>query len=133
MSAKLYQGSCACGKVRFEVNLEPEQGTFKCNCTICTKARFWGSAVPAERFQLVAGANDLTAYRGKNEQVTHHFCKHCGVKMFGRVAIQQAPMVSISMATLDDVDPRALCEAPLQYMDGRNDRWDRAPDFVGHL
>jgi len=131
MGAKLCRGSCACGKVRFEVNLELEHGTFKCNCTICAKARFWGAAVKAEAFKVVAGAIDLTTYSGMN--VTHHFCKHCGIKMFGRVVIQQVPMVSISIATLGDIDPREICQAPLQYMDGRNDRWDREPEFKGHL
>ncbi|HEX7926870.1 MAG TPA: GFA family protein [bacterium] len=131
MGAELYRGSCACGKVRFEVSLELEQGTFKCNCTMCTKARFWGMAVQAETFKVVAGADDLTTYTGKN--VSHHFCKHCGIKLFGKVFVQQPPMVSISIATLDGVDPMELCKAPLQYMDGLHDRWDREPAFTGHL
>ena len=131
MGAERHRGSCACGSVRFEVQLELQQGSFKCNCTMCTKARFWGTAVKAESFTVVAGADDLTIYQGKN--VSHHFCRHCGIKMFGKVDIQGVPMVSISVATLDDVDPATLHQAPLQYMDGRHDRWDREPEFTGHL
>lgn len=39
MSAKHCSGSCHCGAVRFEVDLDPSQGTIRCNCSICTKAR----------------------------------------------------------------------------------------------
>ncbi|MFI5304924.1 MAG: GFA family protein [Nitrospiria bacterium] len=131
MAEKIYHGSCECGKVLFEVKLDLDQGTFKCNCSICTKARFWGAAIKNEAFNLVSGEDDLTIYFGTN--VKHFFCKHCGIKMFGRVSMPQGPMVSISLATLDDLDTRELSRAPVQYMDGRHDQWDRVPEFKDHL
>jgi hypothetical protein len=45
---KIYQGSCHGGAVRFECELDLAEGTSKCNCSICTKARFWKAPeVPA--------------------------------------------------------------------------------------
>jgi hypothetical protein len=44
-----------------------------------------------------------------------------------------AEYVSLNVATLDDLDPTELVEAPTQYCDGRNDNWWNAPTEVRHL
>ena len=55
MSMKTYSGSCHCGAVRFQAELDFAQGTVKCNCTSCVKARSWLILAPAARFRLVRG------------------------------------------------------------------------------
>jgi hypothetical protein len=128
---KTYRGSCECEKVRIEATFELKDGTFKCNCRMCTKGRFWGASVADGNLKVVAGKELLSKY-WKNP--VHHFCKECGIKVFGRGVDQDgSPAFAVSLAALDDLDPRDWASAPVKIYDGRHDRFDRAPDFTDHL
>jgi hypothetical protein len=37
-------------------------------------------------------------------------------------------MYAIAVATLDDVDAEELAAAPLKFVDGRHDKFDKAPE-----
>ena len=60
---KTYHGSCHCGAVRFACELDLAAGTSKCNCSICTKARFWKAIVQAADFWRERGEDALADYR----------------------------------------------------------------------
>ena len=45
MSLRTYHGSCHCGAVRFEADLDLAQPTYRCNCSICKRNRFWAAVV----------------------------------------------------------------------------------------
>ena len=47
-----YGGGCHCGAVRLECELNPSVGTSKCNCSFCTRTRFWKAIVGAGAFRL---------------------------------------------------------------------------------
>ena len=128
MHIQAYHGSCDCGKVRFEAAFDLDAGTFKCNCKICWKVRFWGVVVQPGTFKLLSGQEDLTLYGTSR---IHHFCRHCGVKLFGRGA--DGVRIVVSVAALDDIDPQQLARAPIRYVDGLHDNFKAAPNFIGHL
>ncbi len=77
-----HHGGCHCSRVRFEVDAPAAIGALECNCSICTMTGFLHLIVPASRFRLLSGHEDLHEYRFNTGAARHLFCKHCGVKSF---------------------------------------------------
>lgn len=131
---KTYAGSCHCGTVRFETDLDLGAGTRKCNCSFCTKTRFWKAFAPADAFRLLAGAEALATYQFGDAIIQHHFCSRCGVRLFGRGHLDEpgGGFYAINLACLDNAGAE-LIEAPVRYEDGWNDNWWSSPAETRHL
>jgi hypothetical protein len=128
-----YSGGCHCGAVRYEVDVDLSQGTVKCNCSICRKARMWLAAVPPADFRLRSGAEALSEYQFGAERIHHLFCKHCGIKSFGRVEPPDGnEFIAIAVSCLDVPDSE-LASLPVMYVNGRDDDFGSTPGVTGHL
>lgn len=132
---KTYKGSCHCGAVRYEADIDLAQGTNKCNCSICTKTRNWNVIIKPDAFRQVSGDEALSDYRFGSKQGAHLFCKHCGIRTFERGHVKEigGDYVSIKVASLDDVDPRELAAAPVRFANGRENKWWEPPTETRHL
>jgi len=131
---KTYQGSCHCGAVRYEADIDLAQGTFKCNCTICTKTRAWLAPVQAADFRLLAGESALREYQFGKHRLHHQFCGTCGVRPFSRGKDAQGrDTYAVRVNSLDNVLPEELINAPVRYFDMRHDNPKTSPAETRHL
>jgi len=77
-----HSGGCHCGRIRFEVDAPARIDALECNCSICHMTGFLHLIVPAARFRLLQGAEDLSEYTFNTGVAKHRFCRVCGVKGF---------------------------------------------------
>lgn len=131
---KTYQGACHCGAVRFEADLDLTCSTYRCNCSICRRTRFWAAVATEGGFRLLAGQGELTQYLFNSRKNEHWFCRHCGVRAFGiGTETPIGKMVGVNLGCLTDVSDEELSRLPVICVDGLHDRWQQQPAFFSHL
>jgi hypothetical protein len=131
---KTYPGSCHCGAVRFEADLDLEQPTYRCNCSICRRTRFWPAVARRDGLRVLAGEAELTRYVFNTCKNEHFFCRHCGVRPFGiGNDTPMGVMVGVNLGCLDGVDDEALARLAVVRVDGLHDRGPQPPPFGPHL
>jgi hypothetical protein len=114
---EIYEGSCHCGKVRFEVTADPGEA-IACNCSHCAKHGLWLTFVKADQFKLLSRESELTEYLFNKRVIQHLFCPTCGVEAFARGTAKDGKQTyAINIRCLDGVDISTLSPKPF---DGRS-------------
>src|SRR4051794_24449339 len=115
--AKTYAGSCHCGKVGYEVDIDLSQ-VIACNCSICRRTGSLMAFVAESAFRLTSGADAQTDYQFNKKNVHHLFCSTCGVRSFAHgTGPGGAKMYMINVRCLEGVEPQALT---IKEVDGRS-------------
>lgn len=130
------RGSCLCGRVRFEADVDLTEGSLKCNCTRCFKRRWWTLSVKPDFFRSLGDETALISPEEANNPGRNRFCRHCGVTPYVRIDAadwNDGAYVSVNVAALDDLDPSALAAIPVRFLDGLHDNWWSVPAEVRHL
>ncbi len=78
-----YLGSCHCGAIRFEIDVEITD-IYTCDCSLCAKKNALMTTVPEDRFKLLQGEDKLTLYQWNARIARHYFCSVCGIYPFHR-------------------------------------------------
>ena len=135
MATSTHTGSCHCGAVRYQAELDFESGSGKCNCSICSKVRLWGVIVKPEQFKLLSGEDALSDYQFGTRSMHWLFCRVCGVHAFGKGNLAElgGEFYSVNLASLDDMSPEALAAIPVRVADGRHDNWMESPAVTSYL
>ena len=112
-----YDGSCHCGKVRFEASLDVADALV-CDCSICSKKGVIIGRVSEEDFRLLTPLDELGLYQFNKQIAKHYFCPVCGVHTFNRP--RSAPELwAVNLRCLPDVELEAL--SPTQIHGSRLD------------
>ena len=106
-SLVVHRGGCHCGRVRFELDAPARPDVLDCNCSICRMTGFLHLIVPASRFRLLSGADELVEYTFNTGAAKHRFCGHCGIKSF-YVPRSHPHGFSVNARCLDGIDVAAL-------------------------
>lgn len=135
MTTKTFNGSCHCGAVRWEADIDFSKGTLKCNCTICAKSRNWSVGLKPSEFRLLTDKSALSDYQWNSKQAHSVFCSTCGVRSYsyGNIPEIGGDYVAIQVACLDDATPEELLSGPIMYADGLHDNWFNPPTETRHL
>ena len=83
----------------------------------------------------MSGEADLSDYQFNSKVVHHLFCRHCGVRTFGRGYLEAigGDYVTVQVAALDNVDLVELVADPVRFSDGRDNNWQSPPAVTDYL
>ncbi len=104
-SIESYKGSCHCGAVTFEVQMEGGLANPRhCNCSLCRRKGTVMETLTADRFTLVTGEEKLSLYQWNTKKAKHYFCKVCGIYTHHQRRID-SNQFGFNVGCLNDVDP----------------------------
>ena len=112
----LYQGSCHCGHIAFEVEGDLT-GAMACNCSMCQRKGSLMWFVPRDSLKLQTPDENASTYTFNKHVIRHRFCATCGVHPYGEAPDPKGnAMAAINMRCLEGVE---LDKIPVKHYDGR--------------
>jgi hypothetical protein len=117
MEKKRHQGSCHCGRVRFEAEGDITSAT-ACNCSMCQRKGSLLWFLPRSALHLLTPEQDTRIYLFNKHKIKHRFCPTCGIHPYGEGTTPSGePMAAINIRCLEGIDLEAI---PVTHFDGRS-------------
>ena len=111
-----HTGSCRCGAVVYEVDMDLD-GLVECNCSHCYRKGLVLGFVAPDAFRLTAEGPQIE-YLFNAHKIRHLFCDTCGVQSFARGEKPNGDkVIAINVRTLTDIEPFSWTA---QRVDGRS-------------
>lgn len=80
---KTYLGSCHCGNVKFEVDMDLDHVRV-CDCSVCRKRGALNHRVTDSDLRVFSSVDELTLYQWHTKKAEDYFCSSCGILPFRR-------------------------------------------------
>ena len=110
---RTYTGSCHCGDVRFEVDVDLDHVRV-CDCSICRKRGALIHRVAESDLRIETPLEDMSLYQWNTKVAKDYFCSRCGILPFRRP--RTAPdMWAVNVRCLDGVELQSI---PIDYVHG---------------
>ena len=113
----IYQGSCHCGNLKYEVVGDIDSG-MACNCSMCGRrgSLLWFTA--RDQFHLKVDDSAAATYLFNKHAIRHRFCATCGIHPWGEALDPQSgrETVAINIRCIEGLD---LEKIPVTHYDGR--------------
>lgn len=120
---KVYQASCHCNGVQFEIKLENGiENVAHCNCSMCARRSAYVIGIPVEDLAILSGQDKLTMYQWNTNTARHYFCSTCGIYTHHQRR-SHPDQFGVNIACIEGVDPYSFEDVPVT--DGINHSCDR--------
>ena len=101
-----YIGSCHCGDVRFEIDLDLDHVRV-CDCSLCRKRGALIHRVSENDIRIETPLDEMSLYRWHTNVAKDYFCSRCGILPFRRP--RTAPdMWAVNVRCLDGVELESI-------------------------
>lgn len=111
--SEIKKGSCHCGAVTFEVELENGlTDVRRCNCSLCRRKGAIMAGVPLAKLKVTSGEENLGLYQWNTMTAKHYFCKTCGIYTHHQRR-SNPEEYGFNIACIEGVDPFSYKDVPV--------------------
>ena len=111
--SELRRGTCHCGAVEFEIDLEDGLADLRrCGCSLCKRKGAIVANVPLAGLRVVRGQHQLSLYQWNTRTARHYFCRNCGIYTHHQRR-SNPEEYGVNVGCLEGVNPLDLGEIPV--------------------
>jgi hypothetical protein len=119
----MIEGSCHCGKVRWQFDGVPERAT-ACSCTVCRRSgALWAHDYENEAIRV---SGETQVYLQGDREIGLHFCRDCGCVVYVRTLALNGEGRRRMGVNLRMAEQGAVSGVPIRRFDGFGS-WEEVP------